>query len=337
MVFQEDNIKAIYPDVLGSQRWFVNQDSINNDPRLQIESNSPIEGDSLYGFYTLDRNPRLTVVPSSGFTDGDVSSSVDHSLCAAQGYMLSPTTDWGDVEQTSYFKFVTVDSPDASVFMAQRGANPHTQGLSDHGCQGCNYFVEMGKDGRVRFGKEQWHVSVAYKPWQDGLKQTALSKGWFGMKFIVSNVDIGQVSKLGVRLELWLDKNNDNNWIKITSTIDSGGWGTLDDCGEFTPRDQILSFSAPCIIFGLNSQQEIRFKNMSVRTVAPGAQFQYIPNAVSGNRIYASLRMHYRIGTMAAATCQTETPTDPNPPPPPPPPGKVTITKKIAEKHQILQ
>lgn len=330
MVLQPDNVKAIYPDVLGADQWFLNPDTILTDQRFQTESE--LTGDGLYGFSTNDRSPRFKIVGVSGYTDGGVASNVDHANAANLGYLFS-YTDWRDIEVGGYFKFIQVDSYDCSIFFAVRGA----EHVGSHGCQGCNYFVELRQDGYLRFGKEQWHVSNAYKEWKNVLGTTGISKGWFGFKFVVYNIGIGRGSAQGVKLECWMDLRNTNQWTKVSETIDSGGWGNRDNCGDGTPADQILSFGGPLIILGFESQTQIMFKLLSARTVAPGAEFRAVPQSVSGDRVYASLRMHYRIGVNTSPTCQTETPTDPNPPPPPPEPGKITVLKKIANRYNILQ
>lgn len=346
MVVAQDGVKMIYPPTLGGENWFLNPSNINNDPRFL--PGTILDGDSEIGYTAMTTVANLWVKTSTGFTVGAVSSNVDHGELSGRGYMLSQQ-DWKDTEMTTYVKFVSGDQT-LAISMQCRGANE--DGV--HNCASTKYLTEIGFDGRQRFGKKQWNISQINKDWTDTsvLKdgKDTMGQGWFGIKFMAYNIGIGTGNpsgNYGVKLETWIDYDNNNNWVKVAETVDSGGWGNTDNCGANVPTDQIISWGGPLAVFNFYNLGEIRFKLLSVRSISPGGDFNVIGELPTGvtvgilpsatTRVFASLKMHYRIGVVAAPTCLTEEPDDPNPPPPPPPAGNVTLIKKLANGYDIVQ
>ena len=347
MVNAQDGIKMLYPPTLGGENWFFDPDNVNTDRRFV--PGVVLDGDRDNGFTAMSTIANLWVKTSSGFSVGAVANDVDHGELSSQGYMFQQN-DWKDVEMTAYVKFVSGDQT-LAISMQCRGANE----TGVHNCASTKYLTEIGYDGRQRFGKKQWNVSQINKDWTDlsVLKdgKDTFGQGWFGIKFIMYNIGIGNdntAGNYGVRLETWIDYNNNNEWVKVADTVDSGGWGNTDDCGLNVSPDQIISWGGPLAVFNFYNLGEIRFKLLSVRSISPGGDFNPIGTLPTGvsvggatatttNRVFASLKMHYRIGVVAAPTCLTETPPDPNPPPPPPPAGTVTVTKLLANGYDIVQ
>jgi len=355
MVQGQDGVRLIYPSTTGGEFWFINIGNLHNDPRF-IPSHV-LDGDEEIGFKAFGQFVSMWAKTSTGFTSGIVPSNIDHGQLASQGYMLTEN-DWKDVEMTGYFKFEEGTADDMSVSMQARGAQEN----GVHNCAGTKYMAEINLAGKVRFGKKQWHLSQFNKDWSDTsvlLNQVdAIANGWFGFKFMIYNVGIGNdnpAGSTGVRLEVWIDADNSNTWVKAAETIDNGGWGNTDNCGITTPPDQIITWGGPLAVFNINNQQSIRFKLLSVREISPGGEFGSPVNpagVITGvlpdvtTRVYASLKMHYRIGVIAAPTCFTETPSNPDPgqggggtvpPPPPPPSGTVVVTKNLATGYDIIQ
>lgn len=347
MVNAQDGVKMLYPPAVGGENWYFDPANLNNDRRFV--PGVILDGDADLGFTAMAPIVNLWIKTSTGFSVGAVASDVDHGVLASQGFMLAPN-DWRDVEMTAYVRFVGGDQT-LAISMQCRGANEN--GI--HNCAATKYLTEIGYDGRQRFGKKQWNVSQINKDWTDlsVLKDNlaAIPQGWFGIKFIVYNVGIGTDNpsgNYGVRLETWLDYDNNNQWVKVAETIDSGSWGNTDNCGDNVNPDQIISWGGPLAVFNFYNLGEIRFKLLSVRSISPGGDFSATgilpagvstigPQATATNRVFASLKMHYRIGVVATPTCLTETPPDPNPPPPPPPAGTVTLTKLFATGYVIVQ
>ncbi len=77
-----------------------------------------------------------------------------------------------------------------------------------------------------------------------------------------------------VKMESYLDYNNNNKWIKVTDLIDNGGWyaNTSDDifnsakCGR--SKDYIVSNPGPIVTFR-SDNISWDFKNLSIREIQP--------------------------------------------------------------------
>jgi hypothetical protein len=146
--------------------------------------------------------------------------------------MQSPN-DWRDVETTGYVKVNDGDSDENFAWYARGGR--HTGDGWPEGCEGAAYKADLGYDGRVRFAKEQWHVSYVFTD-----KKSAIEGQWVGFKGIMYN-NIEENGKTAVKMEIWLDKNNDGNWVKVDENIDRGGWGNQGrECSGAS--DQIITW-----------------------------------------------------------------------------------------------
>jgi hypothetical protein len=130
------------------------------------------------------------------------------------------------------------------------------------------YKPALFYDGRVRFAKEQWHVSYAFTD-QKRAMDSAEDK-WVGFKGIMWNfVENGETH---VKMEIWLDKNEDGKqdgpWVKVDENIDSGGWGDSgEECGG--EPDQIITWGGPIATFRWDGGSDVDIKNFSVREIQP--------------------------------------------------------------------
>jgi hypothetical protein len=75
-----------------------------------------------------------------------------------------------------------------------------------------------------------------------------------------------------VKMETYLDKQNTNNWTKVTDLIDNGGWYTTSTDKEFysagcnKPKDYIVTNPGSIVTF--RSDNIVwDFKNLSVREI----------------------------------------------------------------------
>ena len=90
---------------------------------------------------------------------------------------------------------------------------------------------------------------------------------WIGYKFIVFNLEKqSDPSKTVVKMESWIDYNNDGKWIKINEYTDKGKWG---DSGRKCDgeKDQIISWGGPIATFRWDQADDVDFKNFSVREI----------------------------------------------------------------------
>jgi hypothetical protein len=63
--------------------------------------------------------------------------------------------------------------------------------------------------GKVRFAKEQWHVSYVFTSLKPATG--SIEDKWVGITFIVYN--FVENNKVVVKTELWLDTNNNGNFL----------------------------------------------------------------------------------------------------------------------------
>src|ERR671919_1339957 len=250
-------IKKIYASKPNGEKWFMNMQDPSNDPR----SNPPSMSKNSDGSWRVTSGQvRYGVYTSSGYHPDQVET--DHSVLASRGYMQSPN-DWKNVELTGQVKFNSGDSSENWAWYARGGR--HTGSGSPEGCEGSSLKGDLTyTDGTVRWAKEQWHVSYVFAPWKNS---PASADGKFvGFKAIMYNVIIS--GETAVKLELWVDPNNNNNWQKVYDFIDQGGWG--NDGGECNGEpDQIISWGGPIASFRWDGANSVDIKNLSVREIVP--------------------------------------------------------------------
>src|SRR5919106_382637 len=250
-------IKKIYASKPNGEKWFMNMQDPSNDPR----SNPPSMSKNSDGSWRVTSGQvRYGVYTSSGYHPDQVET--DHSVLASRGYMQSPN-DWKNVELTGQVKFNSGDDSENWAWYARGGR--HTGSGSPEGCEGSSLKGDLTyTDGTVRWAKEQWHVSYVFAPWKDS---PASADGKFvGFKAMMYNTIIN--GETAVKLELWVDPNNNNNWQKVYDFIDQGGWG--NDGGECNGEpDQIISWGGPIASFRWDGANSVDIKNLSVREIVP--------------------------------------------------------------------
>ena len=250
-------IKKIYTTKPGGEEWYMNMQDPNNDPR----SNPPSMSKNSDGSWRVTSDQvRYGVFTSAGYKPDDV--EIDHGVVANRGYMQSPN-DWKNVEMTGRVKFNSGDSGDNWAWYARGGR--HTGSGNPEGCEGSSLKGDLRyTDGTVRWAKEQWHVSYVFNSWKNS---PASADGKFvGFKAMMYNTLVN--GETAVKLELWVDPNNDNNWQKAYDFVDQGGWG--NDGGECNGNpDQIISWGGPIASFRWDGANSVDIKDLSVREIVP--------------------------------------------------------------------
>ena len=252
-------ITKLYETKNNGEEWYLNMNNPTSDSRFNPQN-------------TITRNPdgswkmkatqvRMAVYTSTGY-DGDDIPTLDHSEIAANGYMLRPN-DWRNFEMTQYVKVNT--SPSDDNFSPNGRGGRHTgDGTPPVGCEGSSMKGDVFFSGKVRFAKEQWHVSYVFTSLKT--PTTSIEDKWIGIKFIVYN--FVQNNNVVVKTELWLDTNDSGNFVKVDERVDSGGWGTEGtECGG--APDQIISWGGPITTFRWDTATDVDFKNLSVREIIP--------------------------------------------------------------------
>jgi hypothetical protein len=86
---------------------------------------------------------------------------------------------------------------------------------------------------------------------------------WVGFKGIVYNQPDGSI-----KLESYVDKDNNNNWQKAEEMVDKGNWGNdMTHCNAKTPG-AVINWGSPMVIFKSNGVT-YDFKKLSVREIVP--------------------------------------------------------------------
>jgi hypothetical protein len=255
-------ISELYPTKSGGEEWFMNMQDPNHDSRTSPPSMSKnsdgswkvTSGQVRYGIYT-----------SSGYHPDQI-TTLNQTQMEAKGYMQSPN-DWKNFEMTGIVKMLKGDKTDQWTWYARGGT--HTGNGYPLGCEGTALKPMLYYDGKVRFAKEQWHVSYVFT----GTKSSpANSIGKFvGFKDVMYNFQ--QSGKTVVKLEIWVDLNPDsatgrNQWQKVDEFVDSGGWGSsAGECGG--KPDQIITWGGTIATFRWDNAKNVSIKNLSVREIVP--------------------------------------------------------------------
>ena len=343
MVDDKFGVKKIYPTKAAGQEWFLSDDP-DSDSRFKPDGN--VNGNANDGFSVSDNGQiRHGVYTTSGYNEGNTTE--DHAKAASRGYMQD-ANDWRNVEITGYIFHQNPSSGDEYVWFCRGGRHTDPKPW----CRGCSYKCDISFEGEARFAKEQWHVSYVFTDWKD--VTNSIRNRWIGWKFCCYNVDIGG-GKLGVKLEAWLDDDNNNNWVKVNEYTDKGGWG--DEGGECNGADdQILTWGGPIVSFRWDNVDDCKWKKFSVREIDPKGPSDGggggtptptptptpepeptpvpVPPPAAG-LVSATLTTHYRIATFVIPTCASEQQGAPNPPPVTPPTGFTRKTKYIAAFYPI--
>ena len=257
----------IYPTKSGGDEWFLNSSGSNIDGET-VRTGSDAEGT----YYTISSNQvRAHALGKFGYKEGDIND--DHGEIDANeggtGHMQEGG-GWRDIEMTGYYMGTQSGSESDMEYVPYMGGGYHTDGKE---CEGCAYkFATNYSNGEVRIRKEQWHVSYTSGDWRAGFGENIRNK-WRGMKAI--RVNRGAPPNMSVYMEIWIDKGNNNNWERVYTLTDDGGWGSGGSrCGG--KRDQVLTWSYPIASFRWDIGG-VRFKKFSVREIKEGNAFEPPP------------------------------------------------------------
>ena len=253
-------IKKIYASKPGGEQWFMDMQDPINDPRTRPPSSMTQNADG--SWRVTSSQVRYNIFASSGYLPDQVVK--DHSILATRGYMQS-SNDWKNVEMTGQVKFNSGGDDDWTWYA--RGGRHTGDGWPD-GCEGSSLKGSLEyTSGRVRWAKEQWHVSYVFAPWLDS---PATAGGKFvGFKTVMYNFQLN--GETAVKLETWVDPNNSNQWQKVYDFIDHGGWGSEGEECNGAP-DQIITWGGPIATFRWDDGNSIDIKNFSVREIIPPNQ-----------------------------------------------------------------
>jgi concanavalin A-like lectin/glucanase superfamily protein/F5/8 type C domain-containing protein len=251
-------IKKLYQTKSNGEEWYIDMNNPLSDSRFDPQNTITKNPDGSWKMKSS--KVRMNVFTSTGYDSNDI-PTLDHSKIASKGYMLAPN-DWRNFEMTEYVKVNT--SPTDDSFTPYGRGGRHTGSGPPEGCEGSAMKGDVFFSGKVRFAKEQWHVSYVFTSLKTAT--SSIEDKWVGIKFVVYNfVENGKIS---VKTELWMDTNNNGNFVKVNENVDRGGWGTEDtECGG--APDQIITWGGPITTFRWDTATDVDFKNLSVREIVP--------------------------------------------------------------------
>jgi len=257
-----DGVKMIYPTLSGGETWFFNPTKPDDG---QFDRNGAEITKNADGTWHLKPGTTrmLAFTKSSGLPSDEVRSSLptyDYSRLSQIGHFYKPT-DWKNMEITIYVKVLSASGGGDEISLVSRSVR-HSTNVHE-GCGGSSYHNNIDfTNGKFKFKKEMWHVNYDIKSYS-GITIGSTMNKWIGFKGIVYNLPDGSV-----KLESYIDKDNNNNWQKATELVDKGNWG--DDMTHCNARTQgaAITWGSPMTIFKSNGVA-YDFKNYSVRQIVP--------------------------------------------------------------------
>jgi hypothetical protein len=195
-------------------------------------------------------------------------STFNHNSLASLGYFYQ-ARDWKNIEFTIYMSIATsigdvaVNNQTSYISLIARSAN-HT--IANGGCGGSSYHADFNfVTGGVRFKKEQYHAAYV----MDNFTATNVGSAegrWIGLKFVIWN----RSSDGKVEMEIWIDKDATNNWVKYLGKIDADDWGTGAAQCAGTPPGKKITWGSPVTMLKMDVAQATMFiSHLSVREITP--------------------------------------------------------------------
>jgi hypothetical protein len=268
-------ITRIYPTKVGAREWFLNMSDPKNSSNFFITDNLNLSKLSDGSWRINASHVRMVVNTSDG--------QEKWKNVEITGYVrLSQLTNGNvsDTEISNSLSESNEDEIDDLVFISRSGRHS-----SEVPCEGTAYNAGLYTDGSAGWKKEIWHTGgYTEERARHKLAESYLNK-WIGLKAVVYNV-MKDNETSGVKLEMYIDGSNINNWTKVSDITDSGGWYTKSNNTEFfsagcgRARDYVIIDGGPNIIFRTDNLL-LDFKNLSVREIQPPPQLYANANLTS--------------------------------------------------------
>jgi hypothetical protein len=244
-------VKEIYPTNPGGREWFIDMGNPTSDGIF--DPGSPITKQS-DGSWQIEGSQ----------TNSKFGNEVRMDVNTPPGQ-----ESWKNVEITGYAKAISADSSDDHLDWYARGGK-HTP---DAPCEGSALKGWLSIDGIASWVKEIWFPG-GYTDQRDKVQAThgdnPILGRWIGWKVVMYNVD----NDKAVKMESYLDDQDNNHWKKVTDLVDNGGWYARGSDQEFyssgcgKPKDYIITNSGPVATF--RSDNIIwNFADLSVREIEP--------------------------------------------------------------------
>jgi hypothetical protein len=242
-------VKEIYPTKPGGREWFIDMNNPTSDGIF--DPGSPIK-QRADGSWEINGNVR----PGNKYED-QVRMTVGTPAGQEQ---------WKNVEITGYARVLSADSNSDDLDWYARGGT-HS---SDVPCEGTAVKGTISVDGDVSWLKEIWHTGGYTKPRDTHSVTDTILNRWIGWKVLIYNINDNKA----VKMESYLDDNDNNHWKKVSDIVDNGGWYARSSNEEFysagcdRPKDYIITNSGPLVTYR-SDNMEWDFADLSVREIQP--------------------------------------------------------------------
>ncbi len=257
----------LYPERPGGEQRYITSNGSN-----LFTYNIPVnaQDDSQVGrFFSFD-SPTVQGVflTSAGYRQSNV--ILDHSKLdlntGGRGYMMD-ARDWRDVEYTTYVKVAS--SEDNEFTLSVRGG----QHDNARACEYASYKAAFHYTrGIFRIRKERYLDGFANAG--DTITTAGPLDHWVGVKFVVVNRLIG--GKHCVLLEVWIDANATNSWIKRGSWLDDGNDLCVTGTSCSGESCQIINWGGPMAIYEIRSTG-VSIAKCSIREINYDGSFGSTP------------------------------------------------------------
>lgn len=246
-------IKKVYPTELGGREWYVNMDNPYNDNNF------------ILGNIDLEKQPDGSWQVGSD----DITDTFNGKFHIILGVNTPPDQkQWKNVEITGYAKVISTADPNYYRLQWYARGGSHT---SETPCEGTALKGQLLVNGVAGWVKEIWHDGgYTYQNGTNSRATNSILDRWIGFKVVMYNIN----NDTAVKMESYIDNENNNNWTKVTDFIDNGTWysGSTDDvfysanCGK--PKNYVITNSGPIASFRSDGIVW-NFKNLSVREIQP--------------------------------------------------------------------
>lgn len=214
-------VREIYPTKQLGREWYVNMTNPKNDTLLAFTFDAPINKEKDGSWQITNPKVRMNVETPTG---------------------MQP---WKNVEITGYAKVISVNvSKNNGDNNKNNSANQdYSQTLNDiawyarsgrHNsetpCEGTALIGGIHTDGSVGWKKSIWFTGGYTDERALNHVTKPLIGRWIGWKVVIYNID----NDTAVKMESYLDDKNNNQWRKVASFVDNGGWyANTDDITFF--------------------------------------------------------------------------------------------------------
>ncbi len=253
-------IKEIYKTKDKGREWFINMDNPVDDNVFSISSHVPISRNNYENGSWFINNPEVRM---------NINTPIGKPL-------------WKDIEMTGYVKVKSIFDGNGSDEISGSDGKDLSPSL-DWRARGGIHSNNAPCDGTALNGgldiiskiaswkKEIWHTG-GYTDARDKKQATdkSLLGRWIGWKVVIYNIDDNKA----VKMESYIDDNNNNEWKKVNNLIDRGGWYAKSSDKIFysanceKPKDYIMTNGGPIVTFRSDNIAS-DFKYFSVREIQP--------------------------------------------------------------------